>query len=81
MTPPPDPNYRHRFPAEIISHAVWLYHVFRTPIFSIACSTRYLHLRLLDMHLDALAQHFSAGFARSPLHAAQCLLFGAVGVL
>ena len=25
---PPDPHYRHRFPAEIISHAVWLYHVF-----------------------------------------------------
>jgi putative transposase len=22
------PHYRHRFPAEIISHAVWLYHVF-----------------------------------------------------
>jgi transposase-like protein len=22
------PRYRHRFPAEIISHAVWLYHVF-----------------------------------------------------
>jgi putative transposase len=28
MKPPPDPHYRHRFPAEIISHAVWLYHVF-----------------------------------------------------
>jgi putative transposase len=28
MTPPPDPHYRHQFPAEIISHAVWLYHVF-----------------------------------------------------
>jgi putative transposase len=28
MTSPPDPHYRHRFPAEIISHAVWLYHVF-----------------------------------------------------
>ncbi|MEA2729150.1 MAG: putative transposase [Acetobacteraceae bacterium] len=28
MKTPPDPNYRHRFPAEIISHAVWLYHVF-----------------------------------------------------
>jgi putative transposase len=28
MTQPPDPHYRHRFPAEIISHAVWLYHVF-----------------------------------------------------
>ena len=28
MTPRPDPQCRHRFPAEIISHAVWLYHVF-----------------------------------------------------
>jgi putative transposase len=25
---PADPQYRHRFPAEIISHVVWLYHVF-----------------------------------------------------
>ena len=25
MKRPPDPHYRHRFPAEIISHAVWLY--------------------------------------------------------
>ena len=28
MKTPYDPYYRHRFPAEIISHAVWLYHVF-----------------------------------------------------
>src|ERR1700723_3890697 len=28
MTPPAAPHHRHRFPAEIISHAVWLYHVF-----------------------------------------------------
>jgi putative transposase len=28
MKPPPEPHYRHRFPAEIIGHAVWLYHVF-----------------------------------------------------
>jgi putative transposase len=28
MTSPPDPHYRHRFPAEIIGYAVWLYHVF-----------------------------------------------------
>jgi putative transposase len=27
-TPPPSTYHRHRFPAEIISHAVWLYHVF-----------------------------------------------------
>ena len=28
MKLPPNPHRRHRFPAEIISHAVWLYHVF-----------------------------------------------------
>jgi putative transposase len=28
MQASPNPHYRHRFPAEIISHAVWLYHVF-----------------------------------------------------
>jgi putative transposase len=28
MKPPSDPHYRHRLPAEIICHAVWLYHVF-----------------------------------------------------
>ena len=28
MKTQPDPHFRHRFPAEIISHAVWLYDVF-----------------------------------------------------
>ena len=28
MRTQPDPHFRHRFPTEIISHAVWLYHVF-----------------------------------------------------
>ena len=28
MKPSPDPRYRHRFPAEVISQAVWLYHGF-----------------------------------------------------
>jgi putative transposase len=28
MKTPPDPHHRHRFPAELISHAVWLYHTF-----------------------------------------------------
>ncbi len=28
MRNPPDPHHRHRFPAEIIAHANWLYHVF-----------------------------------------------------
>jgi putative transposase len=28
MRKPPAPHYRHRVPAELISHAVWLYHAF-----------------------------------------------------
>jgi putative transposase len=28
MRKPPDPHHRHRFPAELISHAVWPYRVF-----------------------------------------------------
>ncbi len=28
MKPTPNPHHRHRFPAEIISYAVWLYHMF-----------------------------------------------------
>src|ERR1700753_1666929 len=28
MTLTPDPHYRHRLPADIISYAVWLYHMF-----------------------------------------------------
>ena len=41
MKPPLDPHYRHRFPAEIISHAVWLYHVF-------TLSLRYVELLLAE---------------------------------
>ena len=37
MKPPPDPHYRRRFPAEVISHPVRLYHV--------------LSLSLLDVEL------------------------------
>src|ERR1700690_4642453 len=31
MRNPPNPHYRHRFPAELISHAVWL-----SPVFSLS---------------------------------------------
>jgi hypothetical protein len=34
-----DPHYRHRFPAEIIGHPVWLYHVFSQ---SGACRYRFI---------------------------------------
>lgn len=40
----PDPHYRHRLPAEIISHAVWLYHVFS------------LSLRDVELILAAVSQ-------------------------
>jgi putative transposase len=39
-----DPHYRHRFPADIISHTVWLYHVF-------SLSLRHCDLLLADMTL------------------------------
>ena len=32
MKPTPDPHHRHRFSAEVISHAVSLYHVFRLSV-------------------------------------------------
>ncbi len=36
MKSSPDPHYRHRFSAEIISHAVWLYHVFSLSLRDVA---------------------------------------------
>lgn len=36
MKQPPDPNYRHRFPAEIISRAVWLHHAFSLSLRDVA---------------------------------------------
>jgi putative transposase len=41
MKPPPDPHYRHQFPAEVISYAVWLYRVFSR-------SLRHVELLLAD---------------------------------
>src|SRR5580704_7950311 len=55
MTSPPDPHYRHRFPAEIIIHAVWLYHVF-------SLSLRDVELLLAERGIvvSALLQSFGA---------------------
>jgi transposase-like protein len=47
MTRQPDPHYRHRFPAEIISRADWFYHMF-------SLSLRYVEL--------LLAEHGNPGF-------------------
>jgi putative transposase len=37
MKSEPHPNYRYRFPAEIISHAVRLYHVFSLSLRDVNC--------------------------------------------
>jgi putative transposase len=36
MRPPPALHYRHRFPAEIISHPGWLYYVFSLSLRDVA---------------------------------------------
>ena len=51
MTPPADPHYRHRFPAEIISHAVWLYHVSGATHTRFAHSIGVLHMARLLMQV------------------------------
>ena len=35
MSKAANPHYRHRFPAELISHAVWLYHMFNLSFWDI----------------------------------------------
>jgi putative transposase len=49
MKKSPDPHYRHRLPAELISHAVWLYHFF-------SLSFRDVELILAELRA-ALHQH------------------------
>jgi hypothetical protein len=48
MTCQPPTYPRHRFPAEIISHAVWLYHVFG----AVAKCVEIRFLRLLRLRCD-----------------------------
>ena len=65
MKQPPNPHYRHRFPAEIISYAVWLYHVF-------SLSLRDVELLLAERGITASyetvrrwCRKFSQSFAQS----------------
>jgi putative transposase len=53
MKPPPDPHYRHRFPAAVISQAVWLYHGFS--------------LSLRDVELLLAERGIVASAMRSPM--------------
>ena len=56
MKPPPNLHYRHRFPAEIISHAVWLYHVF-------SLSLRDVELILAERCVDISDETIRRNFA------------------
>ena len=59
MKSPPDPQCRHRFPAEIISHAVWLYHVF-------SLSLRDVELILAERGIAVSYERCDAGARSSP---------------
>ena len=55
MKPPANPHYRHRFPAEIISHAVCLYHVLSLQ----DVVTKALAVPVRSARLDATAARWS----------------------
>ena len=57
MKPPPDPHYRHRFSAEIISHAIWLYHVFNLR----PCGQNPSYAFLADSRIGACSNHCVTG--------------------
>ncbi len=51
MKKPPDPHHRHRFPADLISHAVWLYHGFSLSFRDVEHrERRYLNNRVENSH-------------------------------
>ena len=63
MTSPPDPHYRHRFPAEIISHAVWLYHVFSLSLRDVELILAERGIAVSYETVRRWCQKFAAGFA------------------
>ena len=58
MKPPPEPHYRHRFAAEIIGHAVRLYHVFSR-------SLRDVELLLAERGIEPLSWAIGTLFDRA----------------
>jgi transposase-like protein len=57
----PDRHYRHRFPAAIISQAVWLYHAF-------GLSLRDVELLMAERGIVVLCQAVAIGRARLAAH-------------
>ena len=65
MNPPPDPNYRNRFPAEIICHAVWLYHVFSLSLRDVELILAERGVLLSYETIRRWCRKFGQGFANS----------------
>ena len=66
MKPPPDPHYRHRFSAEIISYAVWLYHVFSLSLRDVELLLAERGIRRLLRDGATLVQEIRCEFRRPP---------------
>jgi putative transposase len=66
IKPPPDPHYRHRFPAEIISHAVWLYHVFSLSLRDVELILAQRGIVVSYETVRRWCKKFGANFRRSP---------------
>jgi putative transposase len=56
--------HRHRFPAEIISHAVWLYHVFSRSLRDVKLILAERGLVVTHESIRNWCQKFGAEFAR-----------------
>jgi putative transposase len=61
--PGPDPHYRHRFSAEIISYAVWLYHVFSLSLRDVELLLAERGILVSHETVRRWSKKFGAGFA------------------
>jgi putative transposase len=61
----PDPRYRHRFPAELISHAVWLYHVFSLSLRDVELLLAERGISVSHETIRRWCQKFGGGFAQA----------------
>src|ERR1700745_2481854 len=64
MTPEPSSYRRHRFPAEIISHAVWLYHVFSLSLRDVELILAERGVAVTHESVRHWCRKFGASFAR-----------------
>ena len=64
----PDPHHRHRFPAEIISHAVWLYHVFSLSLRDVELILAERGVFVTHETIRRWCQKFGQSFATSLRH-------------